>query len=140
MLEAIPARIVRRVAKPEVGTQVDHRSTVGRDLRHLRRRGSVGEREEDSVGLGSLCVDLQARRREMGMRDLDRFVRTFPPDESDDLDVRVACQEANELGPDVAGRADDRDANAGAGFWLARATGGDRLDRCHGRMTIHIAA
>ena len=90
----------------------------------------------------------------------DRVVVAAARREPDDLDVRVASEEADQLGADVAGRADDPDADpelgpgrrsvaiAGAGWRLAltgaRALRGglplaetwDRMDRRHGRMTI----
>ena len=51
VLEAIPARVVGRVAQAEVGTEVDDRRAVGDEVRDEAGRRAVGEREERGVDL-----------------------------------------------------------------------------------------
>ena len=48
----------------------------------------------------------------MAVRVLDRLLIAIPALQSHQLHVRVARQDADELGTHVAGRADDRDADA----------------------------
>ena len=48
----------------------------------------------------------------MGVDLTDWYVRAVASQQPDDLDMGMAGEEADELGPDVAGRTDDRDAQA----------------------------
>ena len=112
MLEPVPARVVGRIAQPEVRSEVDHRGPVTCDLGNARRGGPVGQRQEHGVRLGHRQIDCQARPREMAMRVLDRLLIAIPALQPHQLNVRVARQDADELGTDVPGRADDRDADA----------------------------
>jgi hypothetical protein len=58
------------------------------------------------------------------MGQADRLAVAAAALEPDDLDVRVAAEETDQLGPDVPRRTDDPDPNAGAG-----ARSAVRLDR-----------
>ena len=118
VLEAVPARVVGGVAEAEVGPEVDDRGAAGDDRRNELRGRPVGERQEDGVGGGQVCVDDVRRRGEMGMDRPDGFVVAAAADETDDLDGGVAVEEPDELRTDVAGGADDGDPDAtpGCGF------------------------
>ena len=149
MLEAVPARVVGRVAEAEVGPEVDDRGAVGDERRHLGGGRAVGEGQEDGVGRRQAGVDEQLGRGEVRVEVADRLVVAVAPGEADDLDVRVAAQEADQLRADVAGRADDPDAQptrtvvteAAAqrarqdpGRAVRRDRGGRLEPRAHGRM------
>ena len=79
MLEAVPARVVGRVAEPEVGAQVDDRGAGrGRSgLGDLRRRGAVRQRHEDRVEWavsGSSAWTSRSSRGEVRVDADDRVV------------------------------------------------------------------
>jgi hypothetical protein len=51
----------------------------------------------------------------MTVRRPDRLAIAIPALEADDVDLRMAAEQSEQLSADVAGRADDPDANAVAG-------------------------
>ena len=51
VLEAVPARVVGRVAEPEVGPEVDDRGAVGHEVRDEAGGRAVGQGEEDGIDL-----------------------------------------------------------------------------------------
>ena len=112
MLEPVPARVIGRITQPEIRPEVDHRGPVTRDLGDARRGRAVGQRQEHGVRLGQRRIDGQARPLEMAVGVLDRLLIAIPALQSHQLHIRVARQDADELGTHVAGRADDRDADA----------------------------
>ena len=166
VVEAVPARIVGRVAEPEVGPQVDDGRAPGRDVRDDPGGRAVGQGEEDGVDVGrGGGVDRETGRRQVRVGRGDRLVVAAASRQADDLDVGMARQEPDQLRADVAGRADDPDADplrrdqagdpsrsrdrAGGPRSRARESlrGGlppaearDRMDRRHGRMIIQITA
>ena len=109
MLEAVPARVVGRVAEAEVGPWSMIAVPAAMRSGTIVGRGAVGQGEEDRVRGGQLGVDGQVGRREVRVDAADRVVVAAAADEPDELDVRVAGQEPDELGADIAGRADDPD-------------------------------
>ena len=113
VLEAVPARVVGGVAQPEVGAEVDDRGAGGDKV---RRRAPAAvpwgrARKTASRRSGSVGVDRQVGRRQMRVDAADRIVVALATDEADELDVRVAREQADELAADIAGRADDPDAD-----------------------------
>ncbi len=122
VLEAVPARVVGGVAEPEVGAEVDDRRAGGGEVGDDLGRRAVGEGEEDRVRVGDRRVDVEARPVEVDVGAADRLMAPAPPDEPDDLDVRVSGQQAHELGPDVPGGAHDRNPDARPAI-VARAAG-----------------
>ena len=113
MREAVPLRVVGRVAQPEVRAQVDDRGAVRGEVRHDLRGRPVGERQEDRVRLGNRRIDVEAGPVEMDVRPADRLARATASDQPLDPHVRVARQESDELRADVPGGADDRHAYPG---------------------------
>ncbi len=75
-----------------------------------RRGRAVGQREEHGLGVvGDGVEHAQALGREVGMDAGQGIALPLAPDEAHDAGVGMTGEEAHELGPDVAGRADDRD-------------------------------
>ena len=111
VLEAVPARVVGRVAQPEVGPEVDDRGAVGDEVRDEAGRRAVREGEERGVDLGQRVPDREVGRGEVRVVAADRIVVAVAAGEPDDVDVRMARQQPDQLGADVAGRADDADAD-----------------------------
>ena len=109
MLEAVPAGIVGGVPEAEVGAEVDDRRAGGRELRDDLGGGTMGQREEDGVRVGDGRVDVEARAVEVDVGPADRLVAAAATHQPHDLDVRMARQQADELGADVAGGTDDGD-------------------------------
>ena len=109
VLEAVPARVVGRVAQPEVGPQVDDRGAGLGHRRHAPGGDAVGEGEEDRVRLRQLGPDGQPGRGQVRVVTADRLVLAVPTGQPDDRHVRVAAQQPDQLRPDVPGRADDAD-------------------------------
>ena len=109
MLEAVPARVVGRIAQPEVGTLVDDRRAGGDEVGDELRRGAVREGEEDRIRGRHVGMDVEVERGQVGMDAGDRIVVAAPPDEPDQLDVRMPREQPNELATDIAGRPDDPD-------------------------------
>ena len=120
VLEAVPARVVGRITQAEIGPEVDDCSAIGNEIGDELRGGAVGEGKKRGVDLGELRADGEVGRGEVGMVAADRVVLAVTSGEAHDVDVRVARQDANQLGADVAGRSDDADAD------LARAAVGSR--------------
>ena len=84
--------------------------------------GAVGEGQEDRVGAAAK----PARQSESSVRSVvvrcgwtvaDRIVIAFPADEPDQLDIRVARQQSDQLATDVPGRPDDPDPDAPRAAW-----------------------
>ena len=153
VLEAVPARVVGRVAEAEVGPEVDDRGAGLDDARDDARGRAVGEGEEDGVDSGSEASTTQAGVGEVRVDAVERVAVAVAALEADDRHVRVAGQEADQLGADVAGRPDDADPDAPVGVGAAgrdhpalrsrdetrravRRALGRRLEpRAHGRST-----
>jgi hypothetical protein len=116
MLEAVPARVVGRIAEAEVGAEVDDRDSLGGHRRDQRGGGAVGQGQERGIDVvGQLRADGQAGARELRMEVADRVVVAVAAGQADDVHVGVAAQQADELCADVAGRPDDPDSQlAGA--------------------------
>ena len=114
VLEAVPARVVGRVAQAEVGPEVDDRGARGGEVGDEPRAGAVGECQEDRVDRprAASASDGQVGRREVRMDAADRIVVALAADEPDQLDIRVARQQPDQLATDVPGRADDPDPDA----------------------------
>ncbi len=135
MLEAVPARVVGGVAQSEVRPEIDDgRASRGQLWDEFGCR-AVRQGEEDRVDRRQGRVHLEAGPREVRMRRADRFGVAGAALEPDDLDVRVAREEADELCPDVARGPDDADPDPlvqGAGAAVRR---NSRLDAAcaHGR-------
>jgi hypothetical protein len=72
----------------------------------------MGERQEDRVDVGQRRVDGEPGRGEVAMGQLDRLVVPIASLETGDLDIRVAREDPDQLRTDVAGCADDPDADA----------------------------
>ncbi len=134
MVEAVPARVVGGVAKAEVRPQVDDRRAVRREVRDEPGGRAVWQGEEDGVDRRQRGVHLVAGVGEVRMGRADRFGFAGASLEPRDLDVRVALEQADQLGADVARRPDDPDADprGGAGAAVRRDS---RLDAAcaHGR-------
>ena len=111
MLEAIPARVVGRIAQPEVRPEVDDGGAVGHEVRDEAGRRAVGEGEERGIDLRQACPDREVGRGQVRVVAADRVVLAVAAGESDDLDVRMARQQPDELGTDVPGGTDDADAD-----------------------------
>ena len=109
MLEAVPARVVGRVAQAEVGALVDDRRAGGDEVGDEVRRGAVREGEEDRIRGRQLGMDVEVERRQVRVDAVDRVVVAATPDEPDQLDVRVPRQQPDQLTADIAGRPDDPD-------------------------------
>ena len=112
VLEAIPARVVGRVAQPEVGSEVDDgrarwrpgpgRAPAAVPWGRARKTASTAGRA------ASTTSPVVARWGWMPPSGSASRSRPWRPTS---VDVRVAGQEPDELGADVAGRADDPDAD-----------------------------
>ena len=72
VLEAVPARVVGRVSKPEVGTLVDDRGAAREESWRQVRGGPVGERQEDGIDRRQLVG-----RRRRGCRSFARLLRHY---------------------------------------------------------------
>ena len=114
MREAVPARVVGRVAEPEIRPQVDDRGAVRREVGHDLRGGAVGQRKEDRVRVGDRRVHVEPGPVEVDMGPADRLAGAAAADQPFDLHVRVPREEPDELGADVARGAHDRDTDARA--------------------------
>ncbi len=112
VLEAVPARVVTRVAQAEVGSEIDDRRPRCGEVRHDPRRGAVGKGQEHGVGRRQLRSHREVGRRQVRMVAADRLVLAVATREPDDLDVRMARQQPDELRADVPGRPDDADTDA----------------------------
>ena len=112
MLEAIPARVVVRVAQAEVRPEVDDRGAVGDDVGNEVGRRAMREGKERGVDLGERRADREVGRGEMGVVAADRVVLPVAPGEPDDVDVGMAGQQPDQLRADVPGGPDDADAQA----------------------------
>ena len=152
MLEAVPARVVGRVAEAEVGAEVDDRGAGGDEVGGDLRPGAVGECQEDTaIRRGGMLrrriVEVSAWRR-CGWTPVDGVVVAVPADQPDQFDVRVPGEQPDQLATDIPGRPDDPDADPARPACrvhdLARSGGdarrhgcdSDRLDGSHRRMTI----
>ena len=109
----------------------------------------MGEGQEDGVEvIRQLAVDGETGRGEVRVVTADRLVVAVAPGEADDQDVGMPGEQADELRPDVPGRADDADPQSpdpvvtdhtalAAGWEPRRAVRRDpdrRLEPCaHGR-------
>ena len=107
VLEAVPARVVGRVAEAEVGALVDDRGAGRDEVRDEGRRGAVGECQEDRVEgvarpAGSSAWTSSPVVARCGWIAVDRIVVAAAADEADQLDVRVARQQPDQLGTDIA--------------------------------------
>ena len=98
----------RRKSGPEVDDRGAGSDEVGDEL----RRRAVGQRQEDRVDRRQGGMDGQLGRREVRVDAAERVVVAVAALEADEVDVRVAREEPDELGADVAGRPDDADADA----------------------------
>src|SRR5262245_4746836 len=85
MLEAVPARVVGRVAQAEVRPKVDDGGAAGGQVRGARRGRAVRQGEEDGVSLGQLAVDGETGRGEVRVVAADRLVVAVPAGQSDDV-------------------------------------------------------
>ena len=83
------------------------------------RGRAVGEGEEDRVHVRERGVDDQAGVGEVRVDAVERVAVAVAALEADDGHVRVAGQEADQLGADVAGRPDDADPDAAVGVGAA---------------------
>ena len=133
------------IPQPEVRPLVDDRDASGQEVRDSQRGGAVGQGKEDRIGVAvELALEGQLGGGEVGMDGPDRVAPPLAPGQPDEFDGRVRSEEPDELAPDVAGRADDADADGGADGQAGRREGGRsgvEVGRaCHGRMTIHIPA
>ena len=112
VLEAVPARVVGRVAKPEVGPEVDDGGAAGRPGRarasRRRRGGGPGTRRRRRGARSPRSGRSSARWAWWSPIGLVLAVAAGQPD---DLHVRMARQQADELAAGVPGRADDADAD-----------------------------
>ncbi len=138
MLEAVPARIVGRGAEAEVGPEVDDGGAAAAISGTSPGGGPVGEGQEDRVDLGQVGLDRQARSGQVRMAGADRLMAVAAL-EPDDLDRRMAAEQADQLGADVARCADDPDPDpAVRGIRPAIRRDRDRwLDsRAHGRAGV----
>ena len=137
VLEAVPARVVGGVAQPEVGPEVDDRGPAREEVRDERRGRAVGEGQEDGIHLaGARCR--RSGRWWRGAGGCRRRVAVAVAAARPTMrDVRVAGEQPDQLGADVAGRPDDADpdpARPAAGADAAHRRGArrgrrDRLDR-----------
>ena len=99
VLEAVPARVVGRVAEAEVGAQVDDRR-AGRDAGSATSAaaGAVGEGQEDAQSAGgSSASTVSSVVARCGWIAADRVVVAVAADQADELDVRVARQQPDQL-------------------------------------------
>ena len=97
---------------------------------------AVGQGEEQSVHVfGRRGINRVAGGREVRMDGANRLVAPATRGQRDDVDERVSIEDPDQLGADVAGRADDPDANAKVGARPAvRRDRRTRLEaRAHGR-------
>jgi len=174
VLEAIPAWIVRGVAESEVGPEVDDCSPTRREVGGDLRPRPVGECHEDRVdpagvrtGAGrpgpprprerpssgkssrQFGIERQCGGRQVGMDRADRVIVALAAVQPDELDIRMARQEADQLTPDISGRADDPDPDASRSAvrvdaaLIPRHEGRLVARRClvsrrHSRMTIQL--
>ena len=113
VLEAVPARVVGRVAQAEVGPEVDDRGArvdeVRARARRPRRGGGPGRRRPPPAASASTTRPVVG---EVRVDAVDRVVVAVAAGRPTIVDVRVAGEEADQLGADVAGRADDADPDA----------------------------
>ncbi len=109
VLESVPARVVGGVTKPEVGPEVDDRRAAGDQVRYELRGGPVGKGQERRVDVGELRAHRQVGGGEVRVVGADRIVLAVTAGQPDDLDVRMARQQPDELAAGVPGRADDAD-------------------------------
>ena len=112
VIEAVPARVISGVAEPEIWPEVDHRRAASGDVGDDGCRGSVGQGQEDSIDRGQCQLHREPRVGKMGMRRADRLAVAVATLEPHDLDIGLAAEEPNQLGPDVPRRADDPDPDA----------------------------
>ena len=112
MIRVVPGRVVRAVPEPEVRPQVDDRLVAGEELVDPLRDHAVGERQEHGLRvLGHMVVDVQVARGQVRVDVRDRIALALAADEAGDLHVGVQGEQADQLRADVAGCADDRDAD-----------------------------
>ena len=109
MLEAVPARIVGRVAQAEVGAQVDDRRAGGDQLGHEARRRAVGQGHEHGIGVGERGIDDQAGRGQVRVDAADRVAVAIATHEPDERRRSGGRRAAGQLRADIPGGADDRD-------------------------------
>ncbi len=119
VLEAVPARVVGGVAEAEIGPEVDDRGAVRDDPGDDAGGRAVGEGEEDRVDVGQRGIDDETRLGEVRVDAVERVAVAVAALEADDRHVRVAGQEADQLGADIAGRPDDADPDAPVGLGAA---------------------
>ena len=128
------------------GSKVERR-TRRQPIAGLLRRDAVGECGKDRVGRGHGRIDRQGGPGEVGVDRRDRNLVAIPADEADDLDVRMAGQQTNELRADEPRRADDRDADEPIGARAVNLRGlisrpatclwsGDLDPRAHRRVAL----
>ena len=109
MLEAVPARVVGRIAQPEVRTLVDDRGPA-RDAGRGEVRGRpMGKCQEHRIHRRQLVMDGQPGRAQVRVDAGDRVVVALAALQPDELDVRVAGKQPDELRADVSGGPDDPD-------------------------------
>ena len=111
VLEAVPARVVGGVAQAEVRPEVDDGGAGLDDRGDQGGGGAVGEGEEDRVDLGERGVDDEAGLGQVRVDVVERVAVAIAALQPHDRHVRVAGQEADQLGADIARRADDADAD-----------------------------
>ncbi len=122
MVERVELAVVGRIGQPEVGSKVDHQ---GAGLGQIGREGcglAVRQREQDGVEVGrggKPRLDMVAGLREVREGFAERCAVPAPGRERHDPDVGVALQEANELGADVPGGAEDAYPDRPAASWCA---------------------
>ena len=107
VLEAVPARVVGRISKPEVGPLVDDRGAAREEPRREIRGRPVGEGQEHGIDRWQLVMHGEAGQAEVRMDPGDRVMVALATLQADEVDVRMPGQDPDEFGTDIAGRPDD---------------------------------
>ena len=118
VLEAVPARVVGRIAQPEVRPEIDHRQPRARAGRRPARRRRRGAGQEDRVE----AVGQRRRRCEAGGGEVrDGSTRSARPrgraPERHHAAPRMPREQAHQLATAVARGADDHDALTAVQPW-----------------------
>ena len=113
----VPRHVVVRVAQPVVGGEIDRPHAAATQDRHHALRLHVGQGEEHGVGdpgepLGLEVVEGELRQPpQMRVGTPERLAGPPLGGHAGDLDLRMAQQEPQELGTDVAARAGQGNAH-----------------------------
>ena len=139
VLEAVPGRVVGRVREPEVGAEIDDDQAALEQAGRDGRRLAVGEGQEDRVEparVRQLAVDAMARLGEVGEGVADGQAVAVARRQADDPDAGMPLEEPDQLGADVAGRAEDRDTEQVVPARVSFDVGRARARGRHGCMSI----